>query len=510
VENGAFCTPMGKILNGNGHGTQSLLRQIEKKTARARIAASPHAIKESGVTFQTAEGVELRGKLTHFTRQSAMFEIYGGTMALRTSEVLTDFQITLCDTMIYSGQAVLRNAINVSSILICEAKLNNSDWRDLTVTINETYKRGDLKIEFDAFLEDWQKFYQILPEFKVAIADLQTFLIKLRLWLDGIESKVGSQSAQVRSKIEHILIDDIRQPVITTVGKLLEKFEMVARRVAPDLRPAHIAYMQQQIHPFVLSAPFIHRTFSKPLGYAGDYEMVSMMVRDPHEGESLFAKILNYIFLNTPPVEAHRNRLTYLTTMLRDETIRIKMLRKEQPVRIFNLGCGPAKEIQDFLAQHAICDQTQFLLLDFNEETLASTLQVLEARKHAFSRLTKFETKKKSVQQLLKEAPKLQSSSEKFDIIYCAGLFDYLRDNVCEKLLELFYEMTAPGGLVVATNVTDANPSQGWMEYMLDWYLIYRSAKQFEELAPKQVNPDMSAIRAVGTGVNVVLEIRKP
>jgi extracellular factor (EF) 3-hydroxypalmitic acid methyl ester biosynthesis protein len=496
--------------NGNGHGHDGL--PAATKPARKPAPARPvdSAASTSQVSFRTAEGVASRGTLTHYTRQSATFELYGDAGALRTSEVLADFQIGVRGRAIYSGAAVVRNVIDAGSLTVCEAKLNQADWTDLAATITGAYQRGDLKAEFSTFLNGWQRSYQVLPEFKVAIADLQTILTELRVWLAGIESELQSQPAGVRAKIEGDLIDDIREPVIAAVGKLLEKFELVAQQVEPESRPAHIAYMQRLIHPFVLSAPFIHRTFVKPLGYAGDYEMVSMMVRDPHEGNSLFAKILNYIFLNTPPVEAHRNRLTYLTKMLRDETVRLRALRKGQPVRIFNLGCGPAKEIQDFLAQHSVSNDTEFLLLDFNEETLASTSQVLETRKREFNRQTRIQTRKKSVQQILKDAVKLKNSPEKFDIVYCAGLFDYLTDSVCEKLLAIFYEMTAPGGLVVATNVADTNPSQGWMDYMLDWHLIYRSAKQFGELVPKEALPDLSSVRALGTGVNIVVEIRKP
>lgn len=505
---------MSRSLNGNGNGQGQGISALAPKSASKKpvepaVLTTPE-FKKSRVLFRSAAGEELQGKLTHFTRQSATFELYGDATTLRTSEILSGFQISVRDNIIYSGKAVVREIIDVGSLTVCETKLNQPDWKQTAAAITENYQRGDIEKEFAAFLKDWQRSFQVLPGFKVAIADLQTMLIELRLWLDGIELELQAQPAEKRARIEAVLIDDIRQPVIITVGKLLEKFELVAQHVEPAARPAHIAYMQHHIHPFVLSAPFIHRTFVKPLGYAGDYEMVSMMVRNPHEGKSLFAKILNYIFLNTPPVEAHRNRLTYLTKMLRDETVRIRTLRKDRPVRILNLGCGPAKEIQDFLAEHDVSDHTEFLLLDFNEETLASTSSVLENCKRRFNRLTKVDLKKKSVQQILKDAPKMQNSPEKFDIIYCAGLFDYLTDAVCAKLLEVFYDMTAPGGLVIATNVSDTNPSQGWMDYMLDWHLIYRSVKQLGELIPKAAVPDMSAVRAVGTGVNIVLEIRKP
>jgi len=410
----------------------------------------------------------------------------------------------------YSGRAVVRNVVDAGAVVTCEVKLNEAEWAPLALTIAQAFTQGNLVREFQSFLAEWQKSYKILPEFKVAIADLQMILMELRLWLDKVQLEIDSQPREVRGQIERVLISDLRDLILGSVGHLLEKFELVAQKIGPEDRPAHIAYMQHQIHPFVLTAPFIHRTFTKPLGYAGDYEMVSMMVRDPYEGNSLFAKILNYIFLQTPPVEAHRNRLTYLTQMLRDETVRARAQHKGNRVRIFNLGCGPAKEIQDFVVHHHICDSAHFTLLDFNEETLASTSGVLEGLILDHERSTRVETMKKSVQQILKEGSKLENSFEKFDIVYCAGLFDYLSDNVCEKLLEFFYNITAPGGLVVATNVADINPSRGWMEYMLDWHLIYRSVQGFRDIVPKSIDPENAMVRAVGTGVNIVVEIRKP
>jgi extracellular factor (EF) 3-hydroxypalmitic acid methyl ester biosynthesis protein len=48
------------------------------------------------------------------------------------------------------------------------------------------------------------------------------------------------------------------------------------------------------------------------------------------------------------------------------------------------------------------------------------------------------------------------------------------------------------------------------MEYVLDWHLIYRDARRFRVLVPDRVKPDTAVVRSVGTGVNIVLEIRKP
>src|SRR3970282_486645 len=116
----------------------------------------------------------------------------------------------------------------------------------------------------------------------------------------------------------------------------------IADQCVSDLLPYHRNYAKRQLHPQLLCSPFAYRTYHKPLGYAGDYEMVNMNLRDPLEGSSLFAKTVNLWFLSQAAGDAHRNRITYLTKLLAQET-RLGA-REGQPVRIFNLGCGPAAE----------------------------------------------------------------------------------------------------------------------------------------------------------------------
>ncbi|HET7626289.1 MAG TPA: class I SAM-dependent methyltransferase, partial [Verrucomicrobiae bacterium] len=183
---------------------------------------------------------------------------------------------------------------------------------------------------------------------------------------------------------------------------------------------------------------------------------------------------------------------------------------KNKVARIFNMGCGPAKEIQDFLRHRSTDQRTDFTLVDFNDETLAYTSKTLSDIARKYDSPTEIRLIKKSVNQLIKEAFKLQSSSEKYDIVYCAGLFDYLSDPICKKLLNVFYDLVAPGGLLIATNVDDSNPSKGWMEFVLDWHLVYRNGSQFAHLRPDAASSDDLIVRSVGTGVNIFLEVRKP
>jgi extracellular factor (EF) 3-hydroxypalmitic acid methyl ester biosynthesis protein len=216
---------------------------------------------------------------------------------------------------------------------------------------------------------------------------------------------------------------------------------------------------------------------------------------------------MNRVFLNTSPVIAHQNRIVYLTAHLLAETRRL--FTQGRPCRIYNLGCGPAKEIQDFISNHDLSDHVQFTLLDFNEETLAYTSKVLTDLKNKSNRATSVQMIKRSVHQVLKDAGKA-GSGPKYDFVYCAGLFDYLSDPVCRKLMNYFYDLVAPGGLLLCTNVSVFNPSRNWMEYVLDWHLIYRNAAQMEALIPLGASAENARVIAIGDGVNLSLEVRKP
>ncbi|MDP7107845.1 MAG: methyltransferase domain-containing protein, partial [Roseibacillus sp.] len=286
-------------------------------------------------------------------------------------------------------------------------------------------------------------------------------------------------------------------------------FEEAVREIPEGREATHKFYVRRQIHPLVLCSPFTYRSFHKPLGYAGDYEMVNMMVRDPYEGGSLFAKLINHAFLQTAPVVAHRNRIDYLTTKLRAEAERNAM--KGRRTRILNLGCGPAHEVRQFLENEELSDLCDITLLDFNAETIEYTQKELARVRTQAGRVTPISMLQRSVHKLLRQAATgdVDLKWESFDMVYCSGLFDYLSQRVCRRLNDLFARLLAPGGLMLVTNVSDTNPSRAWMEFVLEWNLIYRDDSAMMEIAPLNGGQFETALNRDETGVNLFLEVRK-
>ena len=465
-------------------------------------------VKESLVLFQSSQGVELRANLLRLSRYLIVFEVYNPNAVLRLSEVLADFKVIVNERTIYSDRAVVANLLNTGSTVVCEAKLEEAGF--IISSFSPLHADNRLYGRFDEFLGHWQQLYKVRPEFKVIIADMQTFLVDLRLWLEQVELSVRSVPSGNRLELELEAVREIGQTMVPAFDAMHETLETLSDQIEPELRPVHQTFSKRQLHPLVLCSPFAYRTYSKPLGYAGDYEMVNMIMRDPHEGSTLFAKLVNLWFLSQWPAKAHRNRIQYLKNCLRQESLR--RARRGSPLRVLNLGCGPAREVQEFLAEDALADQAQFTLLDFNEETIEHASRTLEETKRRFARNCSIQFQKKSVHHLLREGakPMVNGPQNQYDLIYCAGLFDYLSDKVCKQLVNYFLDRLAPGGLLAITNVDACKPFRHMLEFVLDWHLIYRNTRQSAFLIPEHLSPELVKIKRDPTTVNVFIEIRKP
>jgi extracellular factor (EF) 3-hydroxypalmitic acid methyl ester biosynthesis protein len=478
---------------------------ITMKTHPRGVAAQKTE-RDSIIVCRTSQGYEVRATPLRITRHVAVFEVYNPYSIVQLSEVLKEFKIIVNEQLIYSGRATVSNLVNAGTMLVCEAILDEG-WLDVDLFSLFTQPKK-LRADFTDFFKEWQRIHVVLPQYKIIVADMQNYFMDLKRWLEQVELGVRSVPSHDRQKTEREIVHELAPVILPTIDTLFEKFEEVAGGVPPDLLPPHRSYAKRQLHPQLLCSPFAFRTYQKPLGYAGDYEMVNMILRDPMEGSSLFSKIINSWFLRQRPAEAHRNRIAYLTKLLRTESTRVA--KNGRTAKIFNLGCGPAGEVQNFLMHDDVCNHASFELLDFNDETVEHTTRVLEDLKKKLGRGTTIEVVKRSVHQVLKDETKAYGSQKTFDLVYCAGVFDYLSDRICKRLMDIFYEILEPGGVLVVTNVDGSNPSRNGMEYLLDWHLVYRNSMQLRSLIPERACVDHFSVKTDETGINLYVEVRKP
>jgi extracellular factor (EF) 3-hydroxypalmitic acid methyl ester biosynthesis protein len=456
---------------------------------------------DSLVLFRNIQGREGRGTLLHLTRNQAVFEVYDATSIVQLSEILKDVRILRGDRAIYTGRAVVGSLVPTGLMGIVSATLLDP-WQDL----DELAPGVGIREETKTFVEQWEEAHALRPTYQLAVGSLRSFLSELNRWLSHAELILGPKEEDPPPHAQREFAGEVEATISGKTDELFGRFEEEGAQVPDDEAAAHKAYARKDLHPLVMCSPFLHRAYTKPLGYAGDYQMVNMILGDPFAGANTYAKIVNSSYLRAGTALAHRNRISMLTAHLKAEAQRVA--REEgRPLRVLNVGCGPAREVQDFVRDDPLSEQCSFDLLDFNEETVEYAESRLRETARRAGRKPRFNFVCQSIYQLLKEASKRAHAVEPaYDLVYCAGLFDYLEDRICGRLLRLFFQRAFPHGLVLATNVHPSDPMRYAAEHLLEWYLIRRDETDLLALAPpdgvKRVVPDP-------TGVNIFLEIRK-
>ena len=100
----------------------------------------------------------------------------------------------------------------------------------------------------------------------------------------------------------------------------------------------------------------------------------------------------------------------------------------------------------------------EFLALDQDPQSLAHVQRELGEKG--------VQTVQSSVRAILAE----KTGFENMNLIYAAGLYDYLSDRVAARLTRLMFDMLAPGGRLVIANFAPCLPEVGYMETFMAWY----------------------------------------
>ena len=453
------------------------------------------------ITFRNSQNESVRGTLTNVQRRSLVMEIYNPYSIVQVSEVLSDLTIRSGERSIYKGKAVVTSLLNTGLMAVVSVVLVD-EWSDLNAA------RGDLSRvaeEAQRFVDDWQERFRISRSYQVIISEMRAFLAETSRWADQADMSNAlprGSDGSIRDDVFH----EMALPLMKKGKEYLVWIEAEAGGVPAEDSVAHRNFAQSALHPLLLRAPFVYRTFAKPMGYAGDYEMVNQILANPRQGPNTYFQIVNTMFLQSAVAEAHRNRIGILVDYLNRAAELAE--REQRQVNILNVGCGPAVEIQRFIETHPHPERLSFTLVDFSQETLDYTRKCIDNSARASGKTAHVKFVHESVHDLLKRAVRKDSvlGQERFDYVYCAGLFDYLSDKVCTRLIQYFVLRSRPEGHVLVTNVHASNPERNGMEHLLEWHLIYRDEAQLESVLP----PVRTETRLYtdATGVNVFAEFQ--
>jgi extracellular factor (EF) 3-hydroxypalmitic acid methyl ester biosynthesis protein len=83
------------------------------------------------------------------------------------------------------------------------------------------------------------------------------------------------------------------------------------------------------------------------------------------------------------------------------------------------------------------------------------------------------------------------------DLVYAAGLYDYLDDRHAVTLTASLLRQLRPGGRLVIANLTHQNQERAFMEVVMNWWLLYRDEGQLRRVAEHAVAAGDGALEEV-------------
>lgn len=205
--------------------------------------------------------------------------------------------------------------------------------------------------------------------------------------------------------------------------------------------------------------PFTLRAFAKPRGYAGDAVMMDYIYG---LGEYEHAA-RNATPLGQAIFELNRQSPASLAVRYRRELLArtIDQVAARGGDRVLAIAAGHVREVElsDAVRSGKLRD---FVALDQDDASLGTVAR-------DYTRMG-VRVMPGSVRHIL--SGKLNPGQ--FDLIYAAGLFDYLSAPVAAALTSRMFEMTRPDGAVLIPNFLKSTHEAGYMESFMDWHLIYR------------------------------------
>ncbi|MCE2510032.1 MAG: hypothetical protein J4G10_03505 [Alphaproteobacteria bacterium] len=270
----------------------------------------------------------------------------------------------------------------------------------------------------------------------------------------------------------------------------------------PEARKATKQFTELALTPEFLEGPIWQRSYEKPLGYPGDFEVMNYVYAWRRQGASAFGKLLHRIGLDG--MECIANRMVMM-----QQTIAEVVARKGGPVQITNLACGPAQEIVNYLRLGMLPQAVHITLIDQDHQALTQAYERTYPETLRLKEQATVNCLHVSFRQLLK-GERLLDNIPAQDLIYTVGLVDYLDARKARPLIDGLYRQLAPGGFLVIGNVKKSPVSLLWpAEFLCDWSLVYRSESDMLALAKDLPSANVT-IKADATDRIQLLYLQKP
>lgn len=256
---------------------------------------------------------------------------------------------------------------------------------------------------------------------------------------------------------------------------------------------SHEDVVEHPLSSLIHKDPLTWHAFSRPRGYPGDALLLDHIYRivEPESVDDV-ARAINRYCVETGACRSVRARRAILATLIDFVADRVHM------PRIVSIACGHLREAA---LSRAVAEGRvgELIAVDQDEESLTEV-----AASYPGSVIRPCTA---SVRHIISGRVTFSG----MDLVYAAGLYDYLELPVARRLTIRMFDMLRPGGRLLVANFAPNLREIGYMETFMDWHLIYRDEVGMEEVAAEIDRSRIARMEIFrdGPGNLVFLEIVK-
>lgn len=265
-------------------------------------------------------------------------------------------------------------------------------------------------------------------------------------------------------KVFNLTVDRIYQDILNFEKANIEKFETDIYRVKK--------IFEKRYRNYFLYGDYIKWVFRKPFGYSGDFKIIDDIYRNQIKTNG-FDGLWDSWFQQLAITESVRMRKDDFKKFI------LNFVKKQngRKLRFMNLACGPAREIKELLNYESLFSDIVFDCYDIDVRAISYAKQLLNNP----SNVNFFQ--KNAIRLALKKNIEAEIP-HKYDLIYSTGLFDYLDARIAARLVSNLRKLLKNDGILLISNVGSKynDSSSIWMEWIGEWYLIYRTEAEFAKI----------------------------
>jgi SAM-dependent methyltransferase len=216
-----------------------------------------------------------------------------------------------------------------------------------------------------------------------------------------------------------------------------------------------------------LEDPFTRHARDKPRGYAGDATLLDFLYREPELLERVAREesdrglaIMSYK-IACPSASAVRWRRSHLAAELD------RAIFSRRDAEILVLASGFFRE-----GDHSVGVSSR------RAKRIVAIDQDAQSIEAVRERFPWIEGSTQDLRFILRERAPLG----RFDLVYAAGLYDYLSERFARRLTRCLAKLLKPDGRLLVANFLPDRLESGYMDSIMEWPLIYRSPRALAEV----------------------------